>query len=711
MITIPQAGVQAGRSADLPTPQPNQTGDIISQVASRVSQKFGQVRAQQQEIATQRQVLDITREVGTERQRFDQITDPAQIEAEWPTVAQGLRDKYLSDPNMDPQQRAALDLTLTRLTDQHALALGERAITLTQSQRNAEWITARNDITTTAATADPDTLVAMIDIGEAAIDQRLAAGLIMPEDAAIEKAKLNEDIYNARAIRAISEDPAGFLAETDEYATALGAERMASLTVTAQNEVARLAAAEVKAAEAAATEQTRAIGEKLGNMYDLAGTPGITIADTDLLNDPAFQAHPDYPKTAAAVQLAAELPGLQQMTVAQLDAQIAAEEATPKTEGYQVERLTVLRERRDTVAKGWATDPVAQATASGLPIPAPDLVDTIADPAALSTAISQRMAYATTLAQGGYVRDPRSAVLSEAERTALRTATAPEADFAPKVDLAIAIARGTQGNPDFLTRLVGTDPVFAEATRLIVDTGSPEVATAMLRGQQRIATGTAEVPAKADQIAVFDAITGGVYDDDPASKARVLAAATALFADTAIGVDVSANNIGEVEELMTTAVQRVTGATPDRNGDLTVGGVQPVRDRMVRLPTGVAVADVDTALETLEFQLRGGVDFEAAGLQEPGFLGADPPEATALRADPMRGLRAASIDGRMPDFGSADPDVAGDFFASLQIEQVPGTRDQYRFVYPQDGRATIVGDANGLEYRFRLNDLIRGAGQ
>ncbi|MDZ7919990.1 hypothetical protein [Rhodoferax sp.] len=281
----------------------------------------------------------------------------------------------------------------------------------------------------------------------------------------------------------------------------LGPERVASLRVSTQAELDRRAAAEVKAVEAATTEQNRAIGARLTTLTTLFGKDGVTVADRDFLDDPAVQAHPDYAAAVAARDLADETPGIRQMTPAQLDAAIAAERAAPKSETYQTERLEVLTTWRDAAAKGWTTEPVVQARTAGLPVPEIDVADT----ANLATGLAQRMTYATVLQRDGYITDPRGAVLDEAERTALRAVTAPEADVAPKIELARAIVQGTQGNPEFLNRIIARwFPVFAEATRLMTETGQTGVIEAMLRGQRSslLATGSRRRRiSNADQIA------------------------------------------------------------------------------------------------------------------------------------------------------------------------------------------------------------------
>ncbi|MDZ7919989.1 hypothetical protein [Rhodoferax sp.] len=142
-LTVPQGSTIAGRAANL-TPAPvSEFGDTIAAVGTAVAQKYTAIQAQQQEVQTQRTRLDATREFGQARQQFDQITDPARIEAEWPVFVQDMTDRYVNakgpdgQPLYTPEQQAELGLTFQELGDRHGLALGQRAIDLTQSQQNA----------------------------------------------------------------------------------------------------------------------------------------------------------------------------------------------------------------------------------------------------------------------------------------------------------------------------------------------------------------------------------------------------------------------------------------------------------------------------------------------------------------------------------------------------------------------------------------------
>lgn len=717
MITVPQGGTIAGQAAQAGPAQVSELGNIVSQFGDAINQKFGAIKAKQDEIKFQRTTLDLTKDIGVERQRFDQMTDPAQIEAEWPEFVAGLTEKYTNakgpdgKPLLSPDQSAALGLSIQDLTTRHGLALGDRAITLTQSQATAAWTDARLDIVNTAATADADTMLAMIELGEGAIDKQLADGGMMPDEAATAKAALRTDVYNARAIAKGSEDPAGLLAEleTDEY-DALGPERKAALKVAAQAEVDRQAAAEVRAVKAATTEQTRVIGAKLADITALAGK-GVTIADLDLLADPSFQAHPKYGEAAAAVSLAQEDAAIRQATPDQLNAAIAAEEASPKSEAYEAERLIVLRKWRDEAVKGWATDGAAQAKASGLPIPEVDVTDT----ENLAEGLAKSIAFSGQLAKDGYMKNPLGAVLDTAQRAEIKAMTAPDADTDQRLEIARAIALGTGGNTEALTRAFGLDPVFAEATRVLADTGNETLATGILRGQQKVENGSVILPTKASLLQVFSIVTGGVYDDDPAAQAVAMAASTALYADGARGLDPTstenATAFQDDEEQIAAyaaAVRAWSGATADPNGDLTVGGLQPVRDRVTPLPVGISADDVETAMENIDFQQRGraynpNFDEWLSSRDQQGKL-FQPGDAP----DPMRALKAASVDGRLPHL-QIDAGGNSAILEDLQIEKVPGTRDWYQFTYPVDGRSQVIGDTKRKPYWFRLPDLIKGA--
>lgn len=718
MITIPQGGTVAGRAAQIEIAAPD-TGGFIAQVGAQVAQKFGQIKAQQEAVQTERTKLDIVKEIGTERQRFDQMTDPAQIEAEWPVFVQGITDKYVNakgadgKPLLTPQQADALGLTIQDITTRQGLALGDRAIKLTQSQATAAWTEAGLDIVNTAATADLDTALALIELGEGAIDQ--LPGLL-PHEKAEAKAKLNYDVYNARAISASGEDPAGLVAdlEAGEY-NDLGAERVAALKVAAVAELDRIAAAEAKAAEADIKLRTDAIDKRLGTVADLT-LKGRKVPDRDFVINapPEVQALSNWAPAMAAIQLSDEIPDLELRTIGQLDELITAEKNREIVHPWEDQRLTVLQTMRDKKVTAYNTDPKAAAREAGLP--APDLPDfDPADPGAFAAGLADSISFAAYLREKDYTK--RSAIFTLEQKDALKATIAPTAEAAPKVALMEAILQGSGGNAGAVLTDLEADPVFRRGLKFLGLTGDRGMTEAMLRGQQKIEGKTVTVPSRKEQIMAFDAATGGAFDDTPAVKEEVMATALALYADSAAGIDGETETAdgwladGAAYSLYQQSLQRLLGAQPDRSGALTIGGMQEVNGALTVLPMGVAVDDVEGAMEGLGNRLAGGVWDTGRGGGE--WVYAAPEEFQApdasLKSAPdtaarMAPFQAASIYGGVPDLGGNPSER----LAALTLRRV-GESNVYEFVYERNGRMTPVPEqGTGRAYRFRLEDLIGG---
>lgn len=713
MITVPQGGSIAGRSADIRIERPD-IGGFVSQAASAVAQKMGQIKEQQRAVVVQKTQLDMTKEMGDERLRLEQSTDPAQIEAEWPEVQKRIQDKYLNgtdangQPLFTPEEADGLSLTIQDLGQKHGFALGERAVKLTESQAAAAWSAAQLDIVNAASTSDPDTMAALVEYGEAAID-RLPG--LMPDQKQAQKEAFRAEVTNARAIAALDQDPTAFIAaaEAGTY-DALGGERVAQLKVTAKAEADRRAAADAKAGEAEAKKRTDAIGSRLDTIADLA-LKGRIVEDEKYLSDPEVQAHPDYPKAAAAVALRKEVPNLDVMTVAELDAQIAAEEKRPITEKWQNERLGVLRSMRDKKAEALATDPKAALKDAGLP--APDMPDfDPADTASWSAALAESMSFDGWQREKGY--SEQSAIFTKDQKAALKGILAPGADAGPKVALMGAILEGTRGNANAVLADLEADPVSRRALKVLGLTRDADLTEAILRGQQKLNPDSRTVvpPSRKEQILAFDEMTGGVFDDAPALKAELMDAALALYADGAKGIDGETQAAegwiadGAAYSLYQQSVQRLLGAQADRNGDLTVGGLQEINGGLTVLPVGVAVRDVETAWDAISDNLS---SIEPAWYARKIQLGPDfnpGDDTSAQRAKTaFAPFATASVYGGLPDLGS---DPAGRL-GTLTLRRV-GETDVYELVREQNGRLTPVPEVGkDHAYRFRLKDLLRGA--
>jgi hypothetical protein len=705
MITVPQGGTVAGRAASVQgLDRQENIGGALSAVGSAVAEKFGQIKAQQRAVTVAQTQLDMTKELGEERLRFEQMTDPAQIETEWPEVEAAIRDKYVNgkdasgQPLLTPQEADALGLTFQELGMKHGFALGERTVKLTQSQAEAAWITARADIATTAVTADPDTMAALIEMGEAAID-RLPG--LMPDEKVKQKAALRAEVDNARLTSAIDADPASALAALNAGTyDSLGAETVAARKAAAQGEIARRAAADAKAAEAEATKATEAAAKRLSTIADLTAK-GRKVPDRDFVRNAPdeVKALPEWAEAMAAIQLDDELPALQTMTLAELDQVIAAEKNREIVEAWEDRRLTVLEAMREKKATAFNTDPKAAAREAGLP--APDLPDFDPnDPAAFSAALAESISFDGHLTDKGYTT--RSAIFDAEEKAALKAVIAPTAEAAPKVALMAAILQGTSGNAAPVLAEIEADPVFRRGLKFLGLTGDRDMTTAILRGQQKIEGKTVTLPSRKEQVLAFDALTGGTFDDAPALKAELMEASLALFADRAGGIDAETETTdgwisdGKAYEIYQQSVQQLLGAQTDRNGGLTIGGLQEVNGGLVVLPIGVPVQEVETTWKNLQRRFRP-ASFNRGGAADP--------VATATAA--LAPFTAASVYGGTPDLGS-DPAAR---LAGLTLQRI-GETDYYELTYEQNGRLVTVPEAGtGIAYRFKLADLMREVGQ
>lgn len=708
-LTVPEAGVVAGRSANTAVNRPGELGAGLSEFGQAMLQVGNKIKAERDDIDMRTTQLQMTRDMGQARLEVEQIGDPAQIGPAWEAKKAEIRTKYLGldangKPTIDPTKAQEFDLMLMDLDGKHALALGEKAINLSRSQREAAWVDMRAAIEMEGLNADPDTLEALLDVGASAIDQRAAQGLISPEAAATEKQKLKTGIYQNRANARIEADPAAFLAEAEAGTwNDLGADALSKGTLAAQSELARRETEAAKETERQTKAVDSAIKSRFDDMSSIAAS-GRKATDEAWLDSPEVKArietNPElaaaHGKLQAARSLRDEIPGLRQMTPAQLDAEIRKEEAKDVAQPYQTERLTVLREYRETASKDWSTNKVDAARKSGMAVPElPEFDPT--DPAPYAEGIAKRIAYDSALKGQDYGDAP--GIWGTEEKAKVDAVIDPKADMAPKLALAEALAGATRGKPETVLRGMSADPTFNHATMMLAVTGDRALATGILQGAQKQALGTVTLPAETQMTMDFDQITGGIYEDNPKAKAQVMAAARAYYANGAAGLNPEGvdsklpwKDDTAARDGYRLAVQRVTGATPDANGELTVGGVQDVRGKMTVLPPGVSVRAVELTFDKLEERLSGGVSNYNQGLAIP-----DP-------ADRVAPLRAASTDGSAPDLGS-DPQS---WFRQTRLVQVQG--NIYELHYSIDGRSVPVrradGDRAGSAWRFKLTDLI-----
>lgn len=714
-LTIPQAGTIAGRAAQITVGKP-ETGTALAEFGDRMLQHGLKWKADQRQMQVQQAQLDFTRDMGAARLEVDQIADPAQIGPAWDQRYAEIQSKYITD-DTDPEVAAALKMSMQGLGDKHALALSDKTIALGKSRQEAAWIETQAAITTEAATADPTTFGALVEMGEAAIDDRVAKGLIDPAKGAEEKISFSESVYKTRAKSALEADPAAFqmALKAGDY-DLMGGDAVVTYGVAAQQELDRRAAAVAKDAETAQAAKEKEIDQRLDANISLNGK-GLTAVDAGYLMDPEVMARPRWPEAMAANQLLAELPNLQLMTEAELTAQIDAEKArTDFKEPWEAKRLDVLTARRDEVRSKAAADPVAFDQASGLTVPPLPEFDP-ADPQAFAAALPGRLAYDEQSRKTGRSKGP--AIFTNEQKTALKATIDPKADPAPKVALAEAILAGSSNQPGTVLAALEADPVFRRGVKVLSLTGDRALVESMLRGAQKVELKQSVVPSRAQQNLAFDALTGGTFKDAPAAvREELMGAALGVYADLADGIDGETTGSdgwiadGAAYTLYQQSLQRVMGAQIDPEGAMTIGGLQEVNGGLTVLPPGVAVQEVENGMFALTNQLNGAlpdnlaVDGAAPYAVDPAIARAranpDGPDA----ATRMRAFTSASLFGGSPDFG-AEP---ADFFSGLTLRRL-GETDVYEFTYERNGRIYTVPQTDGRAYRFRLTDLLAEAGR
>lgn len=745
-LTVPTSGNIGGASASVQVATPD-TGAVISEFGNKMAELGGKWKDAQTDFRTRSDQLSMTSDLANARLEAEQAGDPVASGQIWDAKKQEIFAKYLpvdanGNSTLDQKQAEALQLTFQGLDGQHTFALAEKSVNWTRSQASANWLKSRDKITTEAVTADPETFGALLQLGEDEINAQEAQGLMDPDTAERNRQALRQDVYKGRAFAQLEADPEGLIADLDAGKfDAGGAELVGSMRISAGQEIARRQAEAEKADKVAVKARDDALKTRFGEIGSIA-KKGATAVDEDYLNSPevkaAVEANPElakpYGEAQAAIALRGEIPGIHQMSPPQLLAEIAKEKSSGKVHEYQTERLATLQGWYDQAVTKWNTDKVATAKEVGLPVPDLPAFDP-ADPGSFAKGIAGRISFDSALKDQKY--GSGQGILSNEDRTALKDVLAPEADAATKTALAKAVAEGSRGQPDAVVKAMGGDTVFLRATRILSTTQDVALAGAILRGQQKIATKTVVLPSEKTMTLTFDDITGGIYDNDPTLKAEVMNAARALYADGAGGLDpdqgpggVSVLGVGwstdpAAVSLFTDAVKRVSGATADGQGDLTVGGVQPINGTFVSLPPGVAVADVEDAMQRIEDGLGIARHFNKDGSQRPVLGAALEGSFAAMRGDiegfgaaeqraqgdgtvgTFAPLLAASIYGGAPDLGP-NPDER---FSTLSLRAVKSSKGQnsgiYEFVYMDDGRAYTIAQTDGKAYRFRLADLIR----
>ncbi|MFV1626859.1 hypothetical protein VWY34_14155 [Phaeobacter sp. JH20_02] len=331
------------------------------------------------------------------------------------------------------------------------------------------------------------------------------------------------------------------------------------------------------------------------NLITDAAKAGRQAEGEEILSDPAaVAAHPELAREAKAfVALRDNTPGFLQMTPDQQAQEIARIMEGPVGEKWEIDVADAAAKMAKENRKAWADDPVKRAS-EVLETPPPPLPDlTPEDPGKFVDALSARREYMNRLRAAGYT--DTNSFLSEEEANQLGVLMGKGTDPAIVAAMSGAIVAGFGQDAVRVFDEIGGDRVTMFAGKMQALGGRPEVAQAILQGQQMIAENMVQLPPKSDSITAFDGqvatafqgISGGIE-----AQAELMEAAKALYASQAQGIDPTSD---AASDLMKQSIQTVLGQSKNKRGEVT-GGVQAVMGHQTLLPVGVAGKKVDSAL-------------------------------------------------------------------------------------------------------------------
>lgn len=767
-LTIPRAGVEAGRAANM-TGQPlaiDPAAEGLAKLGSAITEGAAKFQAENDAMILNRMNIDMARDMGRAQLELAQSNDP-NVDQAWQAKTAEIRARYVDAQELHPGLRERATLVYDEMNNRHALEVGKQAIANRSSYRGAQYIEALGTVTAEAATAPQASLETMLTAVDDMINTRLAAGDLTPEQAAQERMTQRTNVMTTRARAEIARDPEAFLANNEQYKP-LGTTHSdlildAEVAIAARNEKA------AKAEEAAIKEQQTAIGDALQNIQKIYADGGVP-KDENLMERQEVKNHPLYPEVIATRDLAREKKFLPLMTPPELEAALAEDMAKPKGYAYELARQKVLREQLEATKTAWGKNGVDAAKTAGL-LPADDVLQfDPANPQAFAAGLAKRLNFDDTI-RPKYTRYGQAIVGTE-EAAPLQAVIAPEADAAPKVALLKAYAAQTApaAQVDAALAAIGGGAVEKRALRLLRDTGDAALVERVLRGQQQVKLGVVSLPPEKSRQMVFAEATGGVFDDSPQLAQQIMEAASAVYAAEAAGVNPDGDNAvlpwnddTAAQDMFRSAVQRVTGVATDANGEPVIGGLQDVNGAKVVLPQGMHRSEVEEALDNATYQLRG-MQFNAVAedwvdptgytqlqgrdlppriaegmapdgyqpsaemlLEQSGDLETMPSPglgqkslakriatAKTLKADldPMRAFRTASAVGQfVPALGPNPASILQDVQFRAVVD--PRTNDQtgvYEMVRMVNGRPELIpieGDPLNRAYRFRMTDFIK----
>lgn len=658
-LTIPLAELTGGAAPRVRV-EADETGAMVADFGARVA-RIGQAMETDRldrEAVTARS--RIQRDLGQLSLDMEGIGDPDALDQAWAERSSALRDEILGA--VDPRNRARIETAYDEVADRHALRIGARAI----EARNSAWRAGLDDQAAAYVSSAPGSDAATRQAGRDQLADSVAEGIrdgrLTPEQGADILRKAGQDGERAALMGRLDTDPDGALAglEAGEYAGAdpLYIEGAKSV---ARAKIASREAAAAAEAERAATQRQKEIGDRLHAVRDVARDGGVSSWEIEFLADPEVRSHPDYAEAEAAVALRGAMPQFAVLPPADQRALIAAEETKTVAEPWELRQRDAMREGAKASAAKWTADPIAQAGALKLGVPA--LADPAGDPGEFAKSLAARRGFGQSLKDRGYTQAP--VYFSGEERATLARAVAPDADPETRAGLAQAVVSAFGKDAPRALAEIGGDGVFTHMGSLASAGGAPGLAAEAFRGQQAMADKLVALPSAAERREWADEALGDVLAGDAPTEARVLAAADAIYA-------ARAPRSGDPDrDLYLASVQAALGQQETTRGAAS-GGVQELRGAATLLPIGVTAEAVEDALD---------------------------------RGDAADRLRAAGASGGEPLYAGQPLD--GSTLGGLRLRAIGN--DVYTLYVERRGRRFDVTDStSGRPYVLRLSRFLGG---
>lgn len=460
-------------------------------------------------------------------------------------------------------------------------------------------------------------------------------------------------------------------------------EQSANVFLEADRQAERIRAAALAKSDAAIKDTLKTI--------TAAASAGLHAADESILSDThAAEIAPDeWEKAVGAAFIRDWMPSFKSSTPSEQAAAVAQMKSEPITSQAQITAVKAAETAASNSAKAWREDPIAQAAAvldlKPPPLPAFDA----ASPEAFISALSARAAYGRKLSADGYIKTPAFLSSDEAETVGALLGKGVDPAIKAVLSGAIASAFGEDAAAVF-NEMKSDDPVTLYAGLMIAGGGSQAAATAAMRGQQLLDEGVVKAPSSAASLPSEVTAALSVVPSDAKKMGDLIKFATAIYANTAQGVDPSSE---QAASLYKSAMQIALGQDKDRRGRVT-GGVQPLGGYQTLLPIGVSSEDVDAGIR--------------AALGKPAeywpLLNGGKPRSEAVPPN------VAIWGGKTPMLGG-EPITQAMWDKGL-LRIVPAGKSGYRIEMMIQGQvASDVRDENGAVFFFDLTKLAEMAAQ